>query len=130
MRRKKYSETVDSPDMTPMLDVVFIMLIFFIVTTTFVKESGVDWLSNSGGDSVPPKLKPLVVTIDGSDTINLLGRTIDADALRANIELEYAKSKAAGVVVKAHEIASTSTLIKAVDQIKLAGISQVVVSKL
>ncbi|WP_444995747.1 ExbD/TolR family protein [Aliikangiella sp. IMCC44359] len=130
MRRKKHSETIDSPDMTPMLDVVFIMLIFFIVTTTFVKESGVDWLSNSGGDNVTSEIKPLVVTIDESDTISLLGRTIDAEALRANIELAYAKSKKAGVVVKAHEIASTSILIKAVDQIKLAGISQVVVSKL
>ncbi|MET1256318.1 ExbD/TolR family protein [Aliikangiella maris] len=131
MRRKMTTESADSPDMTPMLDIVFIMLIFFIVTTTFTNVSGIDMNKSTNQESNQKDNRALVVSIDAAENINFLGRIVDVNALRANVESEIAKSKKAiSFIVKTHEVASTDVLIKAVDQIKRAGVTQVQVAKL
>lgn len=131
MRIKKSAHNVESPDMTPMLDVVFIMLIFFIVSTTFVKESGVEWTSLPQNETpTPPTQKTLVITIDDSDSVTVQGRFVDRDALRSSIEAERAKFNYSSAIVQSHQVASSGALVHAVDQIRLAGISQVVAAKL
>lgn len=116
--------------MTPMLDIVFIMLIFSIVTTSFVKENAVDWLSLKGESPIQPRVAPLVVTIDEVGTVSLQGRTIELESLIANVEMIRTKQDFSGAVIRSHHQVSTGTLVKAVDLIKLAGINQVSVAKL
>ncbi len=131
MRQRKQQDSTATPDMTPMLDVVFILLIFFIVTTTFVKQNGLDWSSNDPNQvQTPTQVKPLLITIDEIGTINIQGRDISLGALRANIESAKATAKYAGVLVQAHELAATKVLVAVADQVKLSGIQQVVVSKM
>ncbi len=115
-------------DMTPMLDIVFIMLIFFIVTTSFTKVSGVS-LSRPSTIS-EPQIDPVVVTpiilaIDANDNISLKGRVIDFRAIEANIEREKARNPKAVVLVKVNAESSNEAMIKVVDAARKAGITSV-----
>ena len=90
MRRRKavIGEENEEIDLTPMLDVVFIMLIFFIVTATFVKEIGLDVNSPDKNQNVKDADKQsIVVQITNRDRIRIRGRDIDFRSVRANIEL-------------------------------------------
>ena len=89
MRRRRaiIGEETEEIDLTPMLDVVFIMLIFFIVTATFVKEIGIDVNSPDKNQNVKDADKQsIVVQITNRDRIRIRGRDIDFRAVRANIE--------------------------------------------
>ncbi|TQV87620.1 ExbD/TolR family protein [Aliikangiella coralliicola] len=130
--RRKHNAIEPEVDMTPMLDIVFIMLIFFIVTTSFVKESGITLSRPSPNQTTNPiddPKQPIVLEIGSQNTITLAGRIIDQDSIRANVEAERARKPSAPVVVRAHESATTGVVIRAVDQSKLAGASQVTVVK-
>ena len=88
-------------DLTPMLDVVFIMLIFFIVTATFVKEIGLDVNSPDKNQNVKDADKQsIVVQITNRDRIRIRGRDVDVRAVRANIERLHAENPEAPVVVQ------------------------------
>ncbi|MCW8876961.1 MAG: biopolymer transporter ExbD [Kangiellaceae bacterium] len=127
MRIKKQQDDVESPDMTPMLDVVFIMLIFFIVSTSFVKEEGVDWLTltKSKSSTTPIEEVPLVLSINEFGKVSIGEREIQLDAVLANVQAERAKNNHKTAIVRAHARSSTMSLVRTVDQIKLAGIDQV-----
>lgn len=127
MRIKKQQDDVESPDMTPMLDVVFIMLIFFIVSTSFVKEKGVDWLTmtNKSTTLPEPDKKPLVLSINEFGKVSLGEREIQLEAVLANVQAERAKNNHETAIVRAHAKSSTMSLVRTVDQIKLAGIDKV-----
>ena len=79
--------------MTPMLDIVFIMLIFFIVTTSFVKEQGLEVSrpANTPPKEVEQKKGPIVVKIDGNSLISVKGRVLEPRAVQANLERERAE---------------------------------------
>ena len=129
MRRRKVEQDRATPDMTPMLDIVFIMLIFFIVTTSFVKEEAIDWTQQSTSIEDIKDTKPLLVTIDEFGGVEILGRHIDISSLRDNVEAATTKKSYAAAIVNTHRDAATGILVQAVDQIRLAGISQVTVGK-
>lgn len=130
MRARKQQETIESPDMTPMLDVVFIMLIFFIVTTSFVKESAVDWLSMNDQPTKKQGDPTLLVNINKAGLVSLQGREVKIDALQAMIESARSQQGFSSAIVRSHDSVSTGLLVKAIDKIKLAGIVQVSVAKL
>lgn len=129
MRARKQQDSFEQPDMTPMLDIVFIMLIFFIVTTSFVKEEAIDWTLPQSSTIEPTESKALVLTIDELGMIAIRGRQIDVSAVQANVESELINTKYSGAVVQSHGEANTGILVSTVDQIKLAGVSQVQVIK-
>ena len=128
MRRPFGSGREDEQDeqinLTPMLDVVFIMLIFFIVTATFVKEVGID--INQPDDEKPktidPDKKSIVVRISNRDRITIAQREVDWRSVRANIERLHAEEPEAPVVIQAHPESSTEALIHIMDQSRLAGV--------
>lgn len=126
--RKNNQQTFDSPDMTPMLDIVFIMLIFFIVTTSFLKEEAIDFSRPQSGEAKKTTDKSLIVSIDAMDNLTINGRQVDLLALQANIEAQLVKETYKGAVVKTDRDASSGVLVSAVDQIKLAGFENVLVS--
>lgn len=106
-RRRRHGEAEDNSeiDLTPMLDVVFIMLIFFIVTASFVKESVIDTSIPPPNDQVvqpDPENPSIVVTVLGNDEIWMEERRIDIRAVRANIERMHAEHPKSAVVVRAN----------------------------
>ncbi|MDX1454288.1 MAG: biopolymer transporter ExbD [Gammaproteobacteria bacterium] len=127
MRRKHKRDQEEADiNMTPMLDIVFIMLIFFIVTTSFVKEIGID--VNRPTDSPPEtKEESEVVLIEISETgeISIAGRTVDVRAVQANVERARAEKPDATVVVSAAKEADAGVMVRVIDQARLAGAKNV-----
>ena len=132
MRRKHREDEDTAIDMTPMLDIVFIMLIFFIVTTSFVREDTVEISRpTTNQDTTPPKNPPplIVVSIDEQSNVFMNDRSIDPEAIRANIETQLAADPRSPVLVRAHEEAINNVLVTAVDQANAAGVSKVNVAR-
>ena len=122
-------EEEDSPiDLTPMLDVVFIMLIFFIVTSTFVKDSGVNVTRPNAETAVPTDASSIQVGIAANNQIWIEKRQVDKRAVRANIERGLAESPGAAVIIIADALSNTETLIDVLDQARLAGATSVSVA--
>ena len=113
-------------DLTPMLDVVFIMLIFFIVTATFVKEIGIDVNSPDKNQNIQDAdKKSIVVKISSRDRIEIRGRNVDIRSVRANIERLHAESPEAPVVVQPHPESTTEVMIQVMDSARQAGVYNV-----
>ncbi len=120
-RRKSGSEV----NLTPMLDVVFIMLIFFIVTASFVKESGIE-ISRPGASTAVRKEKGnILIAISANDQIWMNRRQVDPRALRANIERAHAENPQAAVIIQADKEAKTGLLVKVMDAARAAGVKSV-----
>ena len=125
-RRRKSSNDEAQVDITPMLDVVFILLIFFIVTSTFLNEVGLDLTPPppSKGDP-PPEMRAMNIYIDESNLIRVDGRATDISSVRANIERRKAEFPNISVVVQAHAEAKNRFVLQVIDQAKLANIENV-----
>lgn len=115
-------------DLTPMLDVVFIMLIFFIVTSTFVKESGVDVTRPNAETAVVTESNSIQIGITAANQIFMDKRQVDQRAVRANVERGLAENPGASVVIVADADSKTETLIEVMDQSRLAGAASVSVA--
>ncbi|MBB3062886.1 ExbD/TolR family protein [Microbulbifer rhizosphaerae] len=115
-------------DLTPMLDVVFIMLIFFIVTSTFVKEAGVDVSRPDAETRVVSESNAIQIGITAANQIFMDKRLIDKRAVRANVERGLAESPGAAVIIVADAESKTETLIEVMDQARLAGAENVSVA--
>lgn len=126
MRRRKAREDENEQkiNLTPMLDVVFIMLIFFIVTATFVKEIGID--VNQPEDDKPPTIDPdkksIVVRITSRDRIVIGQRDVAFEAVRANIERLHAENPEAPVIIQPHDESTVNTITHVMDSARLAGV--------
>ena len=120
-RRKSESEV----NLTPMLDVVFIMLIFFIVTASFVKESGIE-ISRPGASTAVRKEKGnILIAISANDQIWMNRRQVDPRALRANIERAHAENPQGAVIIQADKEAKTGLLVQVMDAARSAGVKSV-----
>lgn len=127
MRRQHTNTGSDdnSIDMTPMLDIVFIMLIFFIVTTSFVKESGVSVNRPNAQTAQEDKKGSIMVAIKPNGEIWIDKRSVDVRSVRANIEKLKAESPDGNVVIQADTDSKTGLLVMVMDQIRLAGITNI-----
>lgn len=114
-------------NLTPMLDVVFIMLIFFIVTATFVKEIGIDVTppEEDQPQTVDPDKKSIVVLVTARDQIQIGGRTVDVSAVRANIERLAAEFPEAPVIINPHPDSSSDVFVRIWDAASLAGVASI-----
>lgn len=125
--RGREEEGEEAINLTPMLDVVFIMLIFFIVTATFVKEVGLD--VNQPDDDKPktvdPDKKSIVVRISNRDRIIIANRDVDRRAVRANIERLHAENPEAPVIIQPHPDSTTDLMIHVMDSARQAGVFNV-----
>ena len=110
-------------NLTPMLDVVFIMLIFFIVTASFIKESGLDV---NRPDAPVTESKPedsnILVAISANDEILIDNRIIDPRAVRANIERLHAENPQGSVVIQANKKSTNKMLVTVMDAARQAGV--------
>jgi biopolymer transport protein ExbD len=110
--RGRDEEGTEAINLTPMLDVVFIMLIFFIVTATFVKEVGLD--VNQPDEDKPKTVDPEIAK-----------RDIDRRAVRANIERLHAENPEAPVIIQPHPDSTTDLMIHIMDSARQAGVYNV-----
>ena len=110
-------------NLTPMLDVVFIMLIFFIVTASFIKEAGIDV---NRPDAPVTESKPeeanILVMINANDEIWIDRRLIDPRAVRANIERLHAENPKGSVVIQANKRSTNKMLVQVMDSSRQAGV--------
>ena len=112
-------------NLTPMLDVVFIMLIFFIVTASFLKEAGID----VNRPDEPPRDVPvkanILVAISAANEIWIDRRRVDPRAVRANIERLHAENPKGSVIIQTDKRAYTETLVGVMDSARQAGVFDV-----
>ncbi len=127
MRRKlRRGDDEAEINITPMLDIVFIMLIFFIVTTSFVKEIAMDVNRPSNAPVQEKKLSEIIaVEISATGEILIQKRVTDIRAVRANIESALASKPDASVVVVSHREADAGLLVQVIDQARVAGAENV-----
>jgi biopolymer transport protein ExbD len=126
MRRARKREQEESEvNLTPMLDVVFIMLIFFIVTASFVKEAGIDVSRPPAATAERKERGNILVAITENDQIWIDRRQVDPRAMRANIERLYAENPQGSVVIQADKNSKNGLLVQVMDAARLAGVKNV-----
>jgi biopolymer transport protein ExbD len=131
MRKFKKQDDEAEINMTPMLDIVFIMLIFFIVTASFVKESGLD-VNKPDNDNTPPPdsdKKNIIIKIDNNNNIFVDFRRVDIRSVRANIERMYAENPEAIVVIQALPDSHAGLIVEIYDQALLSGVHSVSIAE-
>ena len=122
---QKAAEDEAQIDLTPMLDVVFIMLIFFIVTATFVKESGIDVNRPQAATAVVKEKANILIAIDAHNKIWINRREVDIRSVRPNLERLHAENPQGSVVIQADKESKTETLIEVMDASRQAGVYNV-----
>lgn len=125
--KKKHSRAEEDDakvDMTPMLDIVFIMLIFFIVTTSFVKEKGLIINRPEDSKNNQSKSKNISISIDEQGLIIMNGRQVDIKRVTANIQSFLAENNTDTAVIQADKETAHGTVVEVLDQVKVAGIDR------
>lgn len=123
--RKKDESNID---LTPMLDVVFILLIFFVVTATFLSETAIDAASSDDSDEPPPEQPPedrnILVELNANNEIHFNGapRAVQPGQVRANIDRLKAENPEASVIVQPHSDSNVRTLTLIMDAARESGI--------
>ena len=127
--RKKADDT--NIDLTPMLDVVFILLIFFVVTATFLSETAIEAASSDNNDSAeePPddEKRNILFEIGSNNEIILNGnpRPIIATQIRSNIDQLKAENPAASVIIQPNRSSEVATLVMIMDAARQAGMANI-----
>jgi len=126
--RIKRNKSEAELDMTPMLDVVFIMLIFFIVTTSFVKESGIEVNTPEAQTTSKQDDSNIFVAIDATGNVWIDRKIVDIRSVRAVVARLYAENSSSAVIIQSDEEATTRKLVTVMDQIRLAGIEKIAIA--
>jgi biopolymer transport protein ExbD len=124
MRRRRLSDQDEETtiDLTPLMDIVFIMLIFFIVTTSFIKESGIDINRPSANTAERKERGNILIAITANDEIWIDKRRVDVRSVRANVERLKAENPEGSVVIQADKDSKNGLLVQVMDQARLAGV--------
>lgn len=131
MRRHRHMQNADADaeiNLTPMLDIVFIMLIFFIVTTSFIKESGIDVNRPSAKSAVTKERTNAIVGIKRNGEIWIDKRQVDIRSVRSHIEQLLAGNQNPSVVIAADRDVKAGIMVQVMDQIRMAGIENVAIA--
>lgn len=127
-RRRSTDATADSNEvnLTPMLDVVFIMLIFFIVTTSFIKESGVEIERPESSAASPRPDAQVLIAVTPEGAVWVDGKPVDVH--RVGQQVAGMLSDDGAVVIQADRASTTGLLIEVMDRLKQAGVDQIAVA--
>ena len=130
MKRKKDESNID---LTPMLDVVFILLIFFVVTASFLKESAIDVQGQDPNNNPPPPdadtPQNILIQIDNRDAIFFNQERIDISAVRARVASHRAENPAATVIIRPEPNSTADTLVTAMNSAKEAGATSISIAQ-
>jgi biopolymer transport protein ExbD len=128
MRRRRHSEEVSAEaeiNITPMLDIVFIMLIFFVVTTSFIKEAGIEVNRPTAQTAERKEHANILIAIALNGEIWIDRRVVDVRSVRAVIERLRAENPESAVVIQGDREAQIGLLVQVMDQVRKAGVSNV-----
>lgn len=125
LRKRKKQQEDAGIDLTPMLDIVFIMLIFFIVTTSFIKETGIEVNRPNAATAVRDERGNILIAITANDEIWIDKRRIELRAVRANVERLKAENPEGSVIIQADKESKNGLLVETMDQVRLAGVQNV-----
>ena len=128
MRMRRHHSTADEEagiDLTPMLDIVFIMLIFFIVTSSFIKESGISVERPSAASAAEQPKGNILIAVSADGEIWIDRKQVDIRAVRSAVERMRLDQPDSTVVVQADKDARSGLVIRVMDQAKLAGVEAV-----
>lgn len=127
MKIKRHSETSDDSgiDLTPMLDVIFIILIFFIVTTSFIREAGIEINRPSAETAQRENRSNILIAVSPQGEVWIDRQRVDIRSLRAAVQALRADSPEAAVVVQADQDARAGLVVEVMDQARLAGVRDV-----
>ncbi|QHS11160.1 biopolymer transporter ExbD [Sinimarinibacterium sp. NLF-5-8] len=124
-RRTRNTDDDAQIDLTPMLDMSFILLIFFIVTTSFVKEAGIDVNRPNAATAERKERGNILIAIRANGEIWIDKKVTDKRAVRATVERLHAENPEGSVVIIADKASETGTLVEVMDQVRLAGVYNV-----
>lgn len=129
-RRNSFQQAADEEDVnvTPLLDIVFIMLIFFIVTSTFVREPGIEVDRPEGVTATDRKFAKIIVAISADDEIWINKEQVELNEVRISVEELIRQNPRSTAVVQADKAAKSRYLVEVVNQIRATGITDVAVS--
>ena len=122
MKRRRHLEDEAEINITPMLDIVFIMLIFFIVTATFIKEAGIDVDKPAAATAVVQEKASILIAIDANDKIWINRRQVDIRSVRSIIERLHAENPKGTVVIQADKESKNDALVQVMDASRRAGV--------
>ena len=126
---RRHARTEDAEiNITPMLDIVFIMLIFFIVTTSFTKETGALVTKPVAEQAVSLRNGTILVGVKSNDDIWMSKRLIELREVRSMVEQAKAENPKGSVVIVADEDSRIGTITQVMDQVKLAGVEGIAIS--
>ncbi len=125
---QKAEEEAQAIDLTPMLDVVFIMLIFFIVTATFIKETGIEVNRPEATTADPKEEAAILIAVDANNEIWIDKQQVDKRGVRAQIERLQAENPQGTVVIQADREADMEFVIAITQSARELGITNVAVS--
>lgn len=108
-------------DLTPMLDIVFIMLIFFIVTSTFIKEPGVDIERPDAETTEKVKTVAVLIAITSDNRIFIDKKEIDLRAVRGSVERMLAENPNGAIVIQADKDSEAGVMMKVMESVRDAG---------
>ncbi len=123
-RTMRGSEKVNI-DMGPLIDMVFLLLIFFVVTTSFVKESGVDVQRSTAATAEVKEHGNIMVGLNTAGEVWFDGERVDVRSVRAHVERALAEDPESGVVIVADKKSETGLVVQIMDQCRLAGAKDV-----
>lgn len=128
MRRFRHAtnpESVGGIDISPLIDVVFLLLIFFIVTTVFVKETGVEVSKPRAASSEDLERQAILIAVTSEGRVWQGGREIGRDGVRAVVAALLEETPDTPVIIRADEATPTQATVDVIDAAKLAGAASV-----
>lgn len=128
MRNHAQQEEETEINMTPMLDIVFIMLIFFIVTAVFVKEAGISVVKPEAETAVVQKQVSILIAVTPSDEIHINRNAVELDAVRTTVEKLHAENPKGSVAIQADEESKAGLVMKVYDAIRDAGVTKIAIA--
>ena len=115
-------------NLTPLIDVVFILLIFFIVTSSFVKEAGIDVNRPSANTAIRKERGNIMIAVTKDGNVWIDKRQVDLRSVRANVERLHAENPEGTVVIVADTDARMGMMVEVMDQVRLAGVTNIAVA--
>ena len=121
----KQESAAESVNLTPLIDMVFILLIFFLVTASFTKESGIDVDRTTAKTAAREEQGSMIIGVSKDGEIWIDSQKIDMRAVRAHVEHLHAQNPEGTVIILADKSAQTGTTVEVLDQVRLAGVTNV-----
>ncbi len=124
-RKGRSGDSRVSVNMGPLIDMVFLLLIFFVVTTSFVKEAGIDVSRSTAETAVVKEHGNIMIAVTPEGDIYMEGKKVDLRSVRPLVERSLAENPDSGVVVVADQMSRTGAVVRVMDQCRLAGAASV-----